>query len=491
MAGEWTAPFGAHLRRLREAVGFTQEELAERAGLSRDAIGALESGRRRHPHPRTVRSLAVGLGLSERDAAMLRARVPKRSGAPAPTASAPKSALLAPLPIPATRLVGRQRELAEVRRLVTGEARLVTLTGPGGVGKTRLALELAWDLLSASPTASPSLGSPRCRDPSLVLPTIAEAVGLREVGGRELAGAGAAGPARPPPPARARQSGAPTRRRDAGRRAPLGLPRAHRAGDQPGAAPAERRARVPGAATRGAATRPADDRFGRGGERRRGALRPAGARRQPRIRAHGGERGGGRRDLRPVGRAALGDRVGRRSVKVLPPEALLARLGAGLGLLAGGPRDQAARLRSMGAAIAWSYDLLDPDEQALFRRLAVFVGGFTLEAAERVHGAECRVPSPPHSAPGTIDLVGSLVEKSLLRRLDRESDEPRFAMLATIQEYGRERLAATGKDRRRNGRTRPTSSRSRSRLGRRSASGPGRSPGSIGWKLSAATCGRR
>src|SRR5215207_8183681 len=72
MAEAWTAPFGQQLRRLREAVGITQEELAERAGLSRDAVGALESGRRRHPHPRTVRALSVGLGLSDREAAALR-----------------------------------------------------------------------------------------------------------------------------------------------------------------------------------------------------------------------------------------------------------------------------------------------------------------------------------------------------------------------------------------------------------------------------------
>src|SRR5687768_17010398 len=83
MAGEWASPFGERLRRLREAAGLTQEELAERAGLSRDAVSALERGHRRHPHPETVRALSFGLGLAEREAAALRASVPKRAGPPA------------------------------------------------------------------------------------------------------------------------------------------------------------------------------------------------------------------------------------------------------------------------------------------------------------------------------------------------------------------------------------------------------------------------
>jgi predicted ATPase/DNA-binding CsgD family transcriptional regulator len=134
-------------------------------------------------------------------------------------------------------------------------------------------------------------------------------------------------------------------------------------------------------------------------------------------------------------------------VKVLPPEALLARLGTGLGLLTGGPRDQAARLQSMRHAIAWSHDLLDPDEQALFRRLAVFAGGFTLEAAEHVSRAVEQSGGrggPFDAPPPVLDLVASLVDKSLLRRLDADRAEPRFGMLATIHEYALERLASSG-----------------------------------------------
>jgi non-specific serine/threonine protein kinase len=120
-------------------------------------------------------------------------------------------------------------------------------------------------------------------------------------------------------------------------------------------------------------------------------------------------------------------------VKVLSPAALLARLDQMLPVLTGGPQDQSHRLRSMEAAIAWSYDLLDPAEQALFRRLSVFAGGFTLEAAEAIAG---------DGNASTLDLVASLVDKSLLRRLDAGEGEPRFGMLATIREYGLGQLVA-------------------------------------------------
>jgi non-specific serine/threonine protein kinase len=127
-------------------------------------------------------------------------------------------------------------------------------------------------------------------------------------------------------------------------------------------------------------------------------------------------------------------------VKVLSPAELLTRLDRMLPLLTGGPQDRSTRLRSMGAAISWSYDLLDPDEQALFRQLSVFPGGFTLDAAESVARS---YHSDTHSV---LDAITSLIEKSLLRRLDGDGDEARFGMLATIQEYGREKLAATGED---------------------------------------------
>ncbi len=105
------APFGARLRRLREAAGLTQEELAERAGLTAKGISDLERGRRRRPYPHTVRSLADALGLSEGERGSLFAAVPKRDDAGPATSSAVAKPTL---PSPPTMLVGRDRELAEV-----------------------------------------------------------------------------------------------------------------------------------------------------------------------------------------------------------------------------------------------------------------------------------------------------------------------------------------------------------------------------------------
>jgi predicted ATPase len=120
-------------------------------------------------------------------------------------------------------------------------------------------------------------------------------------------------------------------------------------------------------------------------------------------------------------------------VNVLPPVALLARLEQRLPLLTGG-RDLPPRQRTMRDAIAWSYDLLRPEAQALFRRLTVFAGGFSLDGAEAV-----AVPEPGAS---TLEGITALVEQSLLRQVARPTEEPRYVMLETVREFGLERLAA-------------------------------------------------
>jgi non-specific serine/threonine protein kinase len=124
--------------------------------------------------------------------------------------------------------------------------------------------------------------------------------------------------------------------------------------------------------------------------------------------------------------------------KVFSPPALLARLERRLPLLIGGPRDQPARLRTMRDAITWSYDLLTPAEQALFRRLAVFAGGFTIPAAEAVATAA------GDSGLDVVEGIASLLEQSLLQQAEQQDGEPRFGMLETIREFGLERLAASG-----------------------------------------------
>ena len=124
--------------------------------------------------------------------------------------------------------------------------------------------------------------------------------------------------------------------------------------------------------------------------------------------------------------------------RLLSPEAILSRLGHGLSLLTGGRRDVPARQQTLRNTITWSYDLLDPAEQALCRPLGVFVGGFTLEAAEAV----CNVNST--LGVDLLDSVGSLVEQSLVRA--EGADKPRFGMLEMIHEYALERLDQSGEE---------------------------------------------
>ena len=121
-------------------------------------------------------------------------------------------------------------------------------------------------------------------------------------------------------------------------------------------------------------------------------------------------------------------------IKVLPPAALLARLTNRLKLLVGGPRDRSARQQTLRGAIDWSYDLLEPPDQILFARLSVFVGGCTLEACEAVCATSDDLLFD------VLDGLASLVDKSLLRQYDGLDDEPRFRMLETIREYAQERL---------------------------------------------------
>jgi DNA-binding CsgD family transcriptional regulator/tetratricopeptide (TPR) repeat protein len=132
-------------------------------------------------------------------------------------------------------------------------------------------------------------------------------------------------------------------------------------------------------------------------------------------------------------------------MRLLSPSALLSRLTNRLQILTDGPRDVPDRLQTMRQAIAWSYDLLDPAAQALFRRLAVFVGGFTLEAAEWVGG---RKAGGGGDAPDTLSLVSALLDESLLRSLAQPDGERRFRMLETVREYAQERLVEAGEERR-------------------------------------------
>jgi predicted ATPase/DNA-binding XRE family transcriptional regulator len=162
--------FGISLRRLRERAGLTQEQLAEAARLSPRAIRSLERGERRQPYQHTVEALAKALGLTTAERLELLSAVPTR-------------AERHELPNAPTRIIGREEDVqAIVDGFLAGRTRLITLTGPGGVGKTRLALAAARVLAPGLADGVAFVSLAELREPALVLPTIAQALGLREGG---------------------------------------------------------------------------------------------------------------------------------------------------------------------------------------------------------------------------------------------------------------------------------------------------------------------
>src|SRR5260370_30015029 len=130
--------------------------------------------------------------------------------------------------------------------------------------------------------------------------------------------------------------------------------------------------------------------------------------------------------------------------RLLPPQALLARLSRRFEVLTGGAQTLPARQQTLRNTLKWSYDLLDANEQQLFRRLAVFVGGWTLEAVEALGNAV----HEPQDAVAILNGMASLIDKSLGLQVEKEGTEPRFAMLMTVHEYGLDCLREYGEEER-------------------------------------------
>jgi predicted ATPase/class 3 adenylate cyclase len=336
------------------------------------------------------------------------------------------------LPVQPTTFVGRERELAEAHGLLEG-ARLLTLTGPGGTGKTRLALQVAADALTEFADGAFFVALGPIRDPGLVLSTIAAALSLQEEPSRSLTETVKAHLAdrelllvldnfEQVMEASALLSellaAAPRVKVLVTSREALGLYGEQEMPVPPLALPDPRQ--LPGVESlsqfeavrlfieRAVAARP-DFRV-------TNENAPAVA--EICVRLDG---------------LPLAIELAAARVKILSPDAILSRLDKRLELLTHGARDLPARQRSLRGAIEWSYELLDDGDRRLFERISVFVGGGTIDAFEAV----C---DPTELGIDILDGVGSLVDKSLVRRIETGGEETRFGMLETIQEYGLERL---------------------------------------------------
>lgn len=432
MGATRSSAFGTLLRRYREQAGLSQERLAERAGLSLRGISDLERGARTTPRLETVRMLAEGLGLgASGTAALLAARAGDM-----PVMTEP---VFMNLPTPATPFIGREDELERIiDMLQRDDTRLVTLVGPGGVGKTRLALEVARRLSTEFPDGAVFIDLEPVRDPGLVLPAIASRLGVQDSAGQVLIDViGIALRDRDlliildnmeqvvdaSPDIAALLTTCPSLKVLATSRIVLRIT-------------AERVLPVSPLQVPDAVPHPP-------------SLQDLAYNESVALfvdRARAADPTFTLSDANSDAVAALVNRLdglplaielAAARTRTLPPETLLARLERRLQLLTRGARDAPERQRTMRGAIAWSYDILTPTQQAMFRRLSIFVGGCTFEASRSVIATDGDV-----SDVEIMEELEALVDSSLLRRRHPDNAEPRYVMLQTVREFGLEQLEA-------------------------------------------------
>jgi predicted ATPase/DNA-binding XRE family transcriptional regulator len=430
--------FGERLQRHRMAVGLSQEELAERAGLSQRGISDLERGKRRTPHPATVRRLAEALGLTEADRTGLLGAARTPSGTPATDAVRAEGDVRDNLPLQLTSFIGRVQETADIRRELA-KTRLLTLAGPGGVGKTRLALHVAEQELENYEHGVWFVELAPLQEATLVPQLVANIFNVHEnpqepliaaltrrlqpldlllildncehvVAGcvdlvhrllracrhivvlttsREVLGLAGESVWRVPP---------------------LRVP-------EPRAAPAPERV----------AESEAEALFV---ERAR-AVQPSFAITTRNATALV-------EVCRRLEGIPLAIELAASRVNVLSLEQIAGRVATHFRFLSSKDPTAASRQQTLEKTFQWSYDLLTSVERHLLDRLSVFAGGWSLEAMEAVAGRDTM------DCDKLLDLLERLIDRSLIQTVPDAICAARYRMLETIRQFARERLEATG-----------------------------------------------
>lgn len=443
--------FGRWLQKRRKTLDITQEELAKRVGCALSTIRKIETGERR-PSRQITGRLADQLGLTpeERSTFMRAARgalspdtptltAPERSAVPIE----PPARLLPTIPVPLTSLVGREKEINAICRLLANpDVRLLTLFGPPGIGKTRLGLQAARTLQHAFPEGVLFADLAPVGDPSIVPTTIAQLLGVREAGdlslleslrlalwGKRLlllldnfehvldAASFLFEMLTACPDLKMLVTSRSVLRIVGEHQLevpPLELPDLHHL---PPASDLAHYAAVELFLQRARALNPDF------------SLTEANADALARICV-------------ALDGLPLAIELAAARSKLFAPHILLARLNNRLALLKHDARNVPPRHQTLQAAIAWSYDLLDAEEQRLFRCLAVFSNGWTLEAATAI----CNDSSSLFDDHATLDKLSLIADKGLIRQHVGNDGEPRFVMLETVREYALERLIASSEE---------------------------------------------